>query len=250
MTVDSVPGAQWAREVEQAEGPVRAGRGEQPVLIHDVGLFRRQKLGRGAARLGEDVPGGFVQQRADEPHRAGRMRTAAALHDRGVAGDDLDALERHVEQIGRDLREHGLVALAARLRAGDEFNFAAAVRMALHGQRDALVGRADRRFDVVRQSDAAQQRPARLLSLRRSRKPFQSACSSVVFHVAAEIAAVIGEPHGGAVGELVLADEIAAADLDAVDFQLLGREFKQPLHHEHRLRAGRRRGTGRSASSW
>ena len=56
------------------------------------------------------------------------MRAAADPHHVGVAEDDLHALDRHAQQVGDDLREARLVALAARLRADDDVDasFAAA----------------------------------------------------------------------------------------------------------------------------
>ncbi len=79
------------------------------------------------------------------------MGAAALLDVLAVAGLELDACERHVEEVGGDLREHGLVALSGRLRPADHFHLA----IGLDGEHDALVGRADRRLDVIGDADAA-----------------------------------------------------------------------------------------------
>src|SRR5262247_833703 len=68
-------------------------------------------------------------------HGAARMRAAA---------------DRHMKQVGYDLRKTRLVALAARLRADDDVH--ASLRP--HGDARLLVGRADRGFDVVREPAA------------------------------------------------------------------------------------------------
>src|SRR5262245_36531007 len=83
-------------------------------------------------------------------HGAARMRAAADLHHVGVAEDDVHALDRHMKQVGYDLRKTRLVALAARLRADDDVH--ASLRP--HGDARLLVGRADRGFDVVREPAA------------------------------------------------------------------------------------------------
>ena len=64
------------------------------------------------------------------------MRAAADADDVGVADDDVDGLDRQVQQVGDHLREAGLVALAARLRADHHVD--AALR--LHRDLGALLG--------------------------------------------------------------------------------------------------------------
>ena len=51
--------------------------------------------------------------RLAEPHRAAGMRAAAGRDAIGVVRDVIDAVERHAEPFGEELREAGLVALAA-----------------------------------------------------------------------------------------------------------------------------------------
>src|SRR5205823_3555350 len=108
----------------------------------------------------------------------------------------------------------GLVALAGGLRAGNHLNAA----VAGDGEHDALEWRSDRRLDIVGEPDAAQPAvaPARLAALREAR-PIRTRERG--FHVAAKVAAVIGEAHRGTIRQLLLADQVAPPDVDPVDVQ-------------------------------
>ena len=82
-----------------------------------------------------------------------------------------------------------------------------------HGDLDALVRDADRRLDIVGDADAAQL--AALLATRACApaKPFQSAAVEHALHVAGEVAAVVEQPAGGAVGQLLARDQVLLAQL-------------------------------------
>ena len=110
------------------------------------------------------------------------MRAAAGGDFRGVAADEDDVLRVHAEEVGHDLREARLVALAGRLRADRKLDLAGAE----HGHLDALVRNADRGFEIVRDADAAEL--AALLRIRACAraKPFQSATSIIRFMLLAK----------------------------------------------------------------
>ena len=101
------------------------------------------------------------------------MRAAADLHHVGVAEDDLHLLDRHVEQVGHDLREARLVPLPARL--GADHHVDAALRA--HVDLRLLLGRADRGLDVVGEPEAEQLAALLGLAAALASKPFQSAMS-------------------------------------------------------------------------
>ena len=98
------------------------------------------------------------------PHLAGRERDRVAAHDRGargegahgvaepagVAGDDLDVLERHAQLVGGDLRERREVALALGGEPGRDLHLAGGLD---HDVR-ALVRADAGALDVAGQADA------------------------------------------------------------------------------------------------
>ena len=91
---------------------------EAAVAIGDVGRRRLEPLGGEVAAALDHHVGGALQGRAADDGR-GRAAGAAAVRDgAGVALAHLDALDRHAQRLGEDLREHRLVPLALALRAG------------------------------------------------------------------------------------------------------------------------------------
>jgi hypothetical protein len=72
------------------------------------------------------------EQRAGKPHGAVGMGAAAGRHDRGVAGHEFYLFRRDAEPVCQHLREGRLMALAARLRAGDRLDFAHLPHRDLH----------------------------------------------------------------------------------------------------------------------
>ena len=158
------------------------------------------------------------------------MGAAAGRNFRGVAADEDDVLRMHAEQIGHHLGEARLVALAGRLRADRKLDLAGAE----HGDLDALVRNADRRFQIVRDADAAEL--AALLRLAPARgKALPVGHLDHALHVAGEVAAVVEQPAGGAIGQLLLRDDVLLADAQPVDAELVGGEIDQPLQHQGRL---------------
>ena len=93
---------------------------EMTVGEMDVGLGGFQHVGRDAPPLGDDLVRGTPDRR---PAHVGRARAAvpAAGGDQvGVALAQADADVRYAQACGEDLRECRFVALADRLRAGDQ----------------------------------------------------------------------------------------------------------------------------------
>ena len=169
------------------------------------------------------------------------MRAAAHLHHVGVAENDLHGLHRHVQQIGHDLGEAGLVALAARLRADHDID--ASLRP--HGDPRLLVGRADRGLDIVRKAAPEQlaafgRRAPALL------EPFPVGDVHRPVHVLLVAPAVVVHADGVAVRHRFGTDQVLAPQLDAVDAEPRGGGVDQPLDREGDLRpAGAAIGLGR-----
>ena len=116
---------------EEIEAAVGVARREAPVVELDL-VRRLAEDDRGdALAFGDDLDGGLGEHGRGVAHRAAGMRAAADLHHVGVAEDDLHRFDRHVQEVGDDLREARLVALAARLRADHD------VDTALRPHRDA-----------------------------------------------------------------------------------------------------------------
>ena len=65
---------------------------------------------------------GVQHDDAGEPQRAAGMRAAADRDAVGVAGHEAHAVDRHAEPFGDELREAGLVSLALRHGADDDFD--------------------------------------------------------------------------------------------------------------------------------
>ena len=134
------------------------------------------------------------------------------------------------EQVGRDLREARLVALAARLRADHDVDPA----FRLHRDLGALPRRADRGLDVV--GDAEAEQLAALLRLALAlleAVPVGDPHGEV--HVGLVGAAVVEHADGVAVRHLLRRHEILAAQLDAVDAELDRGLVHQPLDRERHL---------------
>src|ERR1051325_5130597 len=79
------------------------------------------------------------------------MRAGAEGDPVGVALDQPHAIFRHPEPFANELREAGLVALAARHRSDNELNRA----LGLYGHDRLLLRRAALRFDIAAEPDAA-----------------------------------------------------------------------------------------------
>ena len=234
------------RHLEQADGAVGALHGEAALgerhvrrigLQHVTGDFRRL-LDHRLRRLAHDD--------AAHAHRARRMRAAADRHDVGVALDQLDAVRHRRRAIRRRiarsssrgpgrstacrsrprlaLRLHVDLRPFARRAAGDlDDSWQARCRAASCCVLDSRL-----RLPKPFQSDSASAR-SMILRSRRSRRSCRAAL---------------------AIGLRRRRDEVAAAQVDAVEAELLRRDVDEPLDHEHRLRAARRCDRDWSAACW
>src|SRR5205823_13347022 len=145
---------------------------------------------------------------------------AAGFDDRRVAGAQANLVDRQLELIGGDLGKGGFVALATRLRAGDDFD--GSFRNA---QLDALARRPDWRFDIVCDADAA---GATRLALALGEAGIVGDLERAL-HVAWEIARFEDEAHRRAVRQVGLSHQVASPDLGPIHPQLARREVQQPL---------------------
>jgi hypothetical protein len=115
---------------------------------------------------------------------------------------------------------------AARLRAGHDLH-RAGDDLDLH----PLARRADRRLHIVRHADASQ-----TAVLPSGLKIVPAGKLQGAFHVRVKVSAVEYQPGGGAVRQLVLAYQVATADLGAVDREPARGHVEEPLDHMIRLR--------------
>ena len=109
---------QRAVGADDAEGAVLefdvAGGGFQHHRRHRLGLF-------------DDAVGGALERIAADLHAARAIGAAAERYGIGVALHEADVLERHAEPFRHHLRIDGLVALAVRMRAGENGQHAARI---------------------------------------------------------------------------------------------------------------------------
>ena len=163
-------------------------------------------------------------------HAARAVAAAADRHLVGVALHEADVLERHAEPFGHHLRVDGLVALAVRVRAGDDGEHAARIE----AQHHAVV---EHRGFFEEIADAAAAQLAVLLQFRRALgKTVPVGELEAFVHHTDEIAAVVGDAglhlvrHGGR------RNEIAPPDLDRIDADDARRAVEQLLDEIGRLR--------------
>ena len=159
------------------------------------------------------------------------MAAAARRQVVAVRGIDDDGFEIDAELFRDELHERGVVALAHRLRADAHDHLVVARHLDL-GAFGRVAGGG---LDILADGDAGELaallclRAPRLVSgpvghLRRQR------------HVLLELATVIGRAHRVGEGQLVGADQVAAAQFDRVDAQFDRGDVDQPLHDVDRLR--------------
>ena len=185
----------------------------------------------------------------DEPPRTA-MRLPIVPMPRGKravsAEITLTSLDRHVEDVGGDLREDGRLALALRGRAGGDHRPCRSARPRPARPRTGR-GRCPRRSWRCRGRDSLP--CARAPSL--ARREIARRAPSAVSRQRVIVAAVVGHRRAvarlgaGRVGELVLAHEAAAAHLGAVELQFARDAVGEPLQHERGVRpagAAHRRG--------
>ena len=180
-----------------------------PSTISRSSLGRLERLGRDPQRLLPGARRGQVDGGAAHHRGARRERADGVRHPAGVAGDDLDVLERHAEHVGGDLGEHRRVALALRGQPGRDLDLARGLDVHV----GALVGADAGALDVAGEADPDLPSLARhLLAERRELVPADQVLEllqrrRVVAGVVLELAAVL-EDQALVVGELVGLDEV------------------------------------------
>ena len=212
------------RDIEERDTPVGAGHDKGAVVEADVGLGGFERLGGDAGALLDDDVGGAPDRGAAH---IGRARAAVPAADRdqvGVALHEADALVRHAEPLGEDLRERRLVPLADRLGAGDQRH--GAVR--LEADIDILRRRAAGRLDVIGEAEPAQ--PAARLAVAAPRGEAgdvgggERAVERLGKGAAVDaVAERVGRRHRRR------RHQVATAQFGAVDAGLLGGAVDQPL---------------------
>ena len=95
-----------------------------PLRKLDIGRARLEDMRGDLLAFLDDHVRGFADGEAGDAHRAAGMRAAAGADAVGVVRDEIDALERHAEPFADQLREAGLVALAAVHRAEHQLDAA------------------------------------------------------------------------------------------------------------------------------
>ncbi len=162
------------------------------------------------------------------------MGATPDLHHIGVAVDDLDGLDRDLEQIGDHLRKARLVPLPARLRADHHID--APFRQDREPR--LLVGGPDRGLDVIGKAAPEQLAAlARLPPAPLEALPIGDLHRPV--HVLGVAAAVIEHADPVAVRHGGRLDQVAAPQLDAVDAELDRGRIDQPLDRIGHLRTAR-----------
>ena len=237
-----------AGELQEIQRPVAVGRAETAAgKFHPVHRCREHNGGDPAA-LFDQFRRRHGHHRGGVTHGTARVRPPADADQVGVAHDDADHRDRHVEQVRDHLGEAGFMALAAGLGADDHLHHP----FGLDGDLGALLGRPGRRFDVVRQPQAQQPTLGRRrLAAGLETVPIGQPHGEI--HIGLVGAAVVARVHGVAIGHGVGRDQVLAAQLDAVEAELLTGDIDQPFQGEIDLGPARgaiglgRRGIGEDA---
>ncbi len=223
-----------SRQFEEVEVAVAGRRRESAVLEPHAVLGRVEHRGRDLSRLGDQVVRGLGDHRAGVAHGTPRVGAAAHADDVGVADHDVHGLDRQVQQIGRDLREARLVALAARL--GADHHADPAVRP--HHDFGTLLRRADRGLDVIRKPETQQLAALPRLALALL-EPVDVRDAHGKVHVGLVGAAVVAHADRVEIRKLLRRDEILAAQPKTIEAEFVGRLVDQPFDRERDLRPPR-----------
>ena len=157
----------------------------------------------------------------------------------GIAGDDIDFIDPHTHLVGDDLREAGVVALALRADAGDQAHAAAG----LHLHLGAFVGADAGAFDVEHQPQADAAAGGAVGRLSGGEEFVIADHGFQLVQHRFVVTAVVTETREVLVDDLpvkrkgVRRDEVAAADLGAVDAEFPRGDVEQALDHEYAVLA-------------
>ena len=162
------------------------------------------------------------------------MGPAALGHEIGVAALKEDIAQWEAQEVAQDLAKGGFVSLALRLCARDELELSVSV----HSEANSLDGCPHGRLDIIGQSDATQFATGQrdLLPLRKVRPVGHF---NGLPHVAGKTPTVIAKAHRGAVGQLVVLDQIDFANVKSVQFEFVGCDIEHAFHHMVGLRSTR-----------
>ena len=153
------------------------------------------------------------------------------------------SLDVHAELIGDDLREHGEVPLALRADAGRDAHLAARLDRDARAFVRADAGALDVADDADADVPALGAQPRLLVA----HELLVADHLGRLLERRQVVAAVVDERRGVLEHDLVVVretvgrEQVAPADLDAVDPQLARREVEQPLASRRRRAGGRRR---------
>ena len=232
---------------EGFEAPRRSLHRELPVFVDDVGLVGLEQVGGDLLRLLLDLLRAHVEGR--RPHRGAAAPVAShpERHLARIAVHDLDVLDGKLQLVRGDLRERGLVALTVAVRSGEHGHLprgvhphcGALVQASLGSQRaDDLRGSQSARLHIGGEPDpeitAALARLLLLLAECRVIEGLQR-----LVERAGIVPAVVEEGDGCLVRELLLGNEVLAADLQRIHSQLGRGQVHHPLQQIGGFRAPR-----------
>ena len=216
--------------------PFDPGGGVAQLDVADVDL---QHVGRGLQNLLPHGERGLVDGIAADHRGAARKCRDAPVECLGVAFDDDDVRDVDAELVGHDLREDGIVSLPLRGEAGVDIDLAGD---RVDANMAALVGAKSGAFDIAGDAEAEiPARRARLLLLGRQ-CGYADGISrhlerlGVLTAVERHLQTVREQQALARIRKLVLADQIAPADFQAIEPQLLGELVHRALDGEAGLR--------------
>ena len=183
---------------------------------------------------------GIEQGRAAHHHRAGMIGAVAVADIRGRAMEDAgDAVHRHFERIRRDLREHGLDALADRRGAHEHRDRAVAIDL----EPRRLLGAGGAAFDEAADGEtvmAAVDEPALQLGFRRPAEFGEATVERNLIVAAVDLVFRLERRDGRKrIRHRRRRNEVATAEFDTVDAEIGGHHVEQSLAEEVGLEAAR-----------
>ena len=236
------------RDLLNGLGLIGAAADVEPALVeHDV-LLRGLEQVRGDLRGLLPHPAGGQHDRGAADHgRAAAVGPPPHRPGGRVAVHDLDIVNGKPQFVGHDLGERGLLTLPVRRRPGEDGRFGGRVQPH-HGalpQSALEAGRADhgRRpqpadLHVGAEPDAEQLAVPRAALLLLTEAPVVHRGERLV-EGRAVVPAVVGQPLGGRVRKLVGRDEVLAANVGGIQFEVRRHQVDDPLDEVRRLRPPR-----------
>ena len=219
------------RKVSEADRAVGAGDAHEAIADLEVAGAGLERFGGDFLELATEVT-----RRALHADAAGRDRSRAAGAETGgdlvgVALQDVDALRRHTELLGDELRVSRLVALPARLGADQDRNVAVGIEPHLGG----LLSHRAADLYIGGETDAAHE----ALLLRRLGalgKFLPVGDFHRALHMRGEVAGIVDLSGRGLVGHRLRRNEVLAPDRVRRHAELACRRIDQPFDHISRLR--------------